>query len=198
MTTYSPRKRRTSRDRILAIATMHFAKLGYLGTSLEAVVKDAGVSRGALYHHFADKHDLFRLVCLKLQSDNAKKIDSAIASGANPWEGFVNGIHSMLDTAADKGVRRILFVERVSVLTWDEWSAIDMGTVGGSLRPAMIRAMDEGYMERRPVAALWYLIAGSISRVTTIAAESDEIDLDDMHDEFEQLLSKYRIDRDQD
>ncbi len=198
MTTNSPRKRRTSRDRILAIATMHFAKLGYLGTSLEAVVKDAGVSRGALYHHFADKHDLFRLVCLKLQSDNEKKIDSAIASGANPWEGFVNGIHSMLDTAADKGVRRILFVERVSVLTWDEWSAIDMGTVGGSLRPAMIRAMDEGYMERRPVAALWYLIAGSISRVTTIAAESDEIDLDDMHDEFEQLLSKYRIDRDQD
>jgi AcrR family transcriptional regulator len=193
MTTNSQRKRKTSRDRILAAAIRHFAKYGYIGASLEQVAKEAGVTRGALYHHFVDKHDLFRLVCLKLQSDNAKKIDIAIAKGANPWEGFVNGIHAMLDTAAGKGVRRILFVERVSVLTWDEWYAIDMKTVGGSLRPVMIRAMDEGYMEHRPVMAMYYLLAASVSRITTIAADSDQIDLSEIHDEFEHLLTKYRI-----
>jgi AcrR family transcriptional regulator len=194
----SRRKRKTSQDRILAAASKHFAMHGYLGTSLKQVASDAGVTRGALYHHFKDKHDLFRRVCLKLQSDNAKKIDIAIAEGTNPWESFVNGIHAALDTSSGEKVRRILFVERVSVLTWDEWSAIDTATVGGSLRPVMSRAMDEGYMERRPVMALFYLLLGSISRVTTIAAESDEIDLKDMHEEFDQLLARYRLDRAQD
>ena len=105
----------------------------------------------------------------------------------------MKAIHSSIDSASDARVRRILFVERVSVLTWDEWHAIDMDTIAGSLRPAMERAMSEGYMERRPVPALFFILAASISRITTIAADSQEITLDDIHVEFDVLLSKYRI-----
>jgi AcrR family transcriptional regulator len=180
----------------MTIATKHFAKHGYLGTSLEQVVKEAGVTRGALYHHFSDKHDLFRLVCHQLQSNAAANIDKAIKNAGDPWIAFVGAVHASLDSAASFEVRRILFVERVSVLSWDEWHAIDMDTVAGSLRPAMQLAMDAGYMERRPIPTLFFMIAAAMSRITTIAAESDEITLDDIHAEFDVLLEKYRIHND--
>ena len=189
----SSARRKNSRDRILNVATKHFAKNGYLGTSLEQVVKDAGLTRGALYYHFTDKHDLFRQVCHNLQSNNAKKINRAINRASDPWDAFVSAVHATLDSATSSVVRRILFVERVSVLSWEEWHAIDTDTIAGSLRPAMERAMDEGYMERRPVPAFFFLITASISRITTIAADSDEIDLNDIHAEFDELLAKYRI-----
>ena len=56
--------------------------------------------------------------------------------------------------------------------------------------------MDQGYMELRPVSALFWVIAMSISRITTIAAGSDEISLDDVHAEFDDWLGRYRIERD--
>jgi AcrR family transcriptional regulator len=187
---------KSTRDRILAIATKHFAKHGYLGTSLEQVVKEAGVTRGALYHHFSDKHDLFRLVCHQLQSNAAANIDKAIKNAGDPWIAFVGAVHASLEAASSFEVRRILFVERVSVLSWDEWHAIDMDTVAGSLRPAMQLAMDAGYMERRPIAALFFVIAAAMSRITTIAADSGELTLDDIHAEFDVWLEKYRIHND--
>ena len=190
------RRRNTSRDRILAIATSHFANHGYSGTSLEQVVKDAGVTRGALYHHFTDKHDLFRLVCRKMQSESAKKIESAIERASDPWEAVIDAVHATIDAAASPDVRRILFTEREAVLSWDEWHEISTETNFWAMRPAMERAMDQGYMELRPVSALFWVIAMSISRITTIAAGSDEISLDDVHAEFDDWLGRYRIERD--
>ena len=188
-------RRKNSRDLILAIATKHFGKYGYLGTSLEQVAQDAGVTRGALYHHFTDKHDLFRLVCHKLQNNAAKKIDKAIKNATDPWDAYMSAIHSAIDSSSGFETRRILFIDRVAILSWEEWHAIDMDTVSGSMRPAMARAMEEGYMERRPIPPLFFIIAASISRITIIAADSDEITLDDIHQEFDELLSKYKIDR---
>ena len=192
----SERRQKTTRDRILTVAVGHFAKNGYLGISLEQVASDAGVTRGALYHHFADKHELFSMVCHNLLSDAAKKIDKAICDAGDSWDAFVSGVHATLESASSPSVRRILFVERVSVLSWEEWHSIDMETIAGSLRPAMERAMNDGFMKRRPVPALFYIIAASISRATTIAADSDEITLNDIHQEFDELLSMYRINND--
>ena len=190
------RRRNTSRDRILAIATEHFAKHGYSGTSLEQVVKDAGVTRGALYHHFADKHELFRLVCHKMQTESAKKIIAAINSTSDPWEAFIGAVHATIDAAAKPNVRRILFTERESVLTGQEWDQISSETNFWAMESALEYAIDEGYMERRPVFALHSLIAMSISRITAITATSNKLSLGDVHTEFDDWLKRYQIKRD--
>lgn len=159
-------------------------------------MKDAGVTRGALYHHFADKHELFRLVCHRMQSESALKIDTAIKRASDPWEAVVGAVHATIDAAAEPNVRRILFTEREAVLSWDEWHEISTDTNFWSIRPAMERAMDQGYMERRPIPALFFVITMSISRITTITAGSDELSLDDVHAEFDDWLGRYRIKRD--
>lgn len=183
----------TSRDRILTIATKHFARDGFSGTSLEQVVADAGVTRGALYHHFADKRTLFLLVCHQLQFDTKLAIDAAIRDADNPWQAFVNGVHCLIDCASSPEARRILYVERVSVLTWEEWHEIDVQTVAGSLQKVMQEAMDSGAMERRPIEALFFIIACAISRITSVAASYDPVTLDDFHAEFDDMLNRYRI-----
>lgn len=186
-------QRTTTRERILTVATIHFARDGYAGTSLEQVVADAGVTRGALYHHFADKRSLFRLVCHQLQFKTKLAIDAAIEAADDPWQAFVNGVHALIDYASSSESRRILYVERISVLSWEEWHEIDVQTVAGSLQPAMQGAMNAGLMERRPIEALFFIIACAISRITTIAAEYEDLHIQDFHDEFDDLLNRYRI-----
>ena len=178
------------------IATKHFAKHGYSGTSLEQVVKDAGVTRGALYHHFADKHELFRLVCRKMQSESAKKIVAAINSASSPWDAFIGAVHATIDAAAKPDVRRILFTEREAVLSLEEWDHISAETNFWSMESALENAMDQGYMERRPTQPLYALVAMSISRITTITAYSNNLSLEDVHTEFDDWLCRYRIKRD--
>ena len=160
------------------------------------MVKDAGVTRGALYHHFADKHELFRLVCHKLQSENAVKINAAIKRASDPWEAFVGAVHATLDAAAIPTVRRILFTEREAVLTADEWNQISSETNFWAMHPALEHAMDEGYMERRPGFALHSVIAMSISRITAIPAGPNDLSIEDVHTEFDDWLCRYRIERD--
>lgn len=160
------------------------------------MVKDAGVTRGALYHHFADKHELFRLVCRKLQSESAVKINAAIRRASDPWEAFLGAVHATLDAAAIPNVRRILFTEREAVLTSDEWDKISSGTNFWAMQSALEHAMDQGYMERRPSFALHSVIAMSISRITAITAHSNDLSIDDVHAEFDDWLCRYRIKRD--
>ena len=177
----------------MEIATKHFAKHGYSGTSLEQVVKDAGVTRGALYHHFTDKHELFRLVCHKMQTESVKEIKAAIASASNPWEAFINAVHATIDVAAKPNVRRILFTERESVLLPKEWDQLRAETNFWAMEPAMKNAMDQGYMEHRPVHALHAVISMSISRITAIAAYSETLSIEEVHAEFDDWLERDRI-----
>ena len=177
----------------MAIATEHYATQGYTGTSLEQVVTDAGVTRGALYHHFEDKHELFRLVCREVQTENAKTSIAVIDSTSDPWDAFIGAVHATIDAAAKPDVRRILFTERESILTPKEWNQISAETNFWAMESALENAMDQGYMERRPALALFSVIAMSISRITAITAYSNNLSLDEVHAEFEDWLGRYRI-----
>jgi hypothetical protein len=92
-------------------------------------------------------------------------------------------------------VRRILFTEREAVLSLEEWDQIS-GETNFWSESALKNAMDQGYIERRPVHVLYCLIAMSISRITAITAYSHNLSLDDVHTEFDDWLERYRIKRD--
>lgn len=106
-----------TRANLMQVARTLFAERGYAGTATEEIVQQAGVTRGALYHHFRDKRDLFEAVFIEVQQEMRERIGAASRSAAGgPWDSFRAGFDVYLDHSMDPTVRRILLLDRKSVV----------------------------------------------------------------------------------
>src|SRR5919106_3686611 len=90
-------RREATRAALVGAARELFAERGYAGVGTEEIVDRAGVTRGALYHHFDDKKDLFRAVHEELERDLVASIGAQTAGIEDPWELLVNGVRAFLD-----------------------------------------------------------------------------------------------------
>src|SRR4051794_11490077 len=114
-----------TRERLLRAARELFAERGYAEVGTEELVRRAEVTRGALYHHFKDKRDLFRAVHEQMEEELAGKIGSKLAGIDDPEELLRVGIGSFLDSVTDPAVMRITLRDAPAVLGWAEWREID-------------------------------------------------------------------------
>ena len=96
-----------------------FATRGYAATSIEDVVRAAGVTRGALYHHFASKLDVFRAVYEREERLLARSLAEAAATARDPWRRVEIGCHAFLEACLTQSVRRVVLLDGVSVLGWE-------------------------------------------------------------------------------
>src|SRR6185436_1657920 len=90
-----------TRSELLRVARDLFAARGYADVGTEEIVRAAHVTRGALYHHFADKRDLFRAVHGQLAEDLLHRIVAQTAGSADAWEGLTRGMRAFLDLCED-------------------------------------------------------------------------------------------------
>jgi AcrR family transcriptional regulator len=104
-------KSAATRAALIAAGTKLFAKHGYAGVSTEQLVRTAKVTRGALYHHFDDKKDLFRAVYEEVERDTVMKIAEMIAPTPDPWDVAINGSLAFLDLCLDPAFQQIAIVE---------------------------------------------------------------------------------------
>src|SRR5262249_21696695 len=86
-----------TRSQLVATATRLYAEHGYAGVGTEEIVRQAGVTRGALYHHFADKRELFRAVHEAVERDVVRRIADGVAGLTDPWDLMVAGMRTYLD-----------------------------------------------------------------------------------------------------
>src|SRR5919197_1267414 len=101
-----------TRGELLREARELFAERGYAGTPLEDVAEKAGVTKGALYHHFANKRDLFQAVFEQLEERLcAEIIEASAGAGDDILEGMRHGITAFLDNAGDEACRRIVLID---------------------------------------------------------------------------------------
>ena len=115
-----------TRANLMVAARSLFADRGYAGTATEEIVQQAGVTRGALYHHFRDKRDLFEAVFIEVQQEMRDRIGAASRGNpGEPWDKFRAGFDVYLDHSMDPAVRRILLLDAPSVLGWERWREID-------------------------------------------------------------------------
>lgn len=115
-----------TRGALVRVARQLFAERGYAGTSTEEVVQQAGVTRGALYHHFRDKNDLFEAVFLEIQDEARERIRSASSLPAEPWEKFRAGFDEYLNHSMDPTIQRISLIDAPAVLGWERWRELDI------------------------------------------------------------------------
>jgi AcrR family transcriptional regulator len=162
-----------TRTALVAAARQLFGQQGYVDTSTDEVVAQAGVTKGALYHHFQGKEDLFRVVFEQVQHEVS---DQAVAEflGPDSWEALVRGCDLWVRAHLDASVRRIVMQDARAVLGAEEVRAIENRYGAVALRGALRKAMHAGVLERQPLRPLALLLMGALSEgCFYIADESD-------------------------
>jgi AcrR family transcriptional regulator len=164
-----------TRAALIATARALFAERGYAGVGTEEIVRAAGVTRGALYHHFAGKKELFEAVYEDVERQLVEQIAaSAISSATDPLEALHAGAQAFLDACEDPAVQRIALVDAPSVLGWEQWREIGLRYGFGLVRATVEAAMDAGLIERQPVDALSHLLLGAIDEGAMLIARADD------------------------
>lgn len=114
-----------SRIRLIAAARALFEQGGYAATSTEALLVATGLTRGALYHHFRDKKDLFVAVCEAVHADLSTAIDTAADGQASPADQLLAGALAWIDAVSQPGPRQVLLIDGPSVLGAEAWAELD-------------------------------------------------------------------------
>ena len=111
-----------STKRALVDAAMEqFSEKGYAATSLDAIVAEAAVTKGALYHHFTGKQALFEAVFERVEADAAAEIAAAVKGVKDPWEKSIEGLRAFLRVVQDPTYRRVVTQEGPSVLGYERF-----------------------------------------------------------------------------
>lgn len=97
-----------TRARLIASARQAFARLGYAKTSMDDLTAEAGLTRGALYHHFGDKQGLLAAVVEQIDSEMDERLDAISAAATDPWQGFAQRCRAYLEMAQEAEIRRIV------------------------------------------------------------------------------------------
>lgn len=178
MATTPQNARRTQRERsdattaeLLAAARELFAHDGYAATSLDAIAAAAGVTKGALYHHFESKREVFRAVCEAEQRRLAELEASAYHSASDPWEGFHAACRAFLEASLDPRVQQITLLDAPGALGPDTMLEIQAHAVEMT-KEALQQAMTAGRIAERPVEPLAQLVFGALCQAATAIARS--------------------------
>jgi len=139
-----------TRGKLVAVARDLFAVQGYAATGTEAILAAAGVTRGALYHHFADKQALFAQVCEDLHAEAEHVIEADADAQGTAFDGLVAGCLGFLDFMVRPYVRRILILDAPSVLGWEAWNEMDRRHGFGLLIEGVRAAVVEGSLQGDP------------------------------------------------
>jgi len=176
MSTRDAQAERTRRD-LLRMARELFVERGYARVGTEEIVARAGLTRGALYHHFPDKQALFAAVHEQLEQELVAGIAATISEVADPVERLEAGIRSFLDACTDRQWTRITLLDAPTVLGWATWREIDQRYGLGLVSAALAQAMDSGALIRQPVRPLAHIMIGALGEAALLIANAEDPDV---------------------
>jgi AcrR family transcriptional regulator len=161
-----------TREALVDAALELFTERGYAGVGTEEIVGRAKVTRGALYHHFADKRDLFRTVFERVEADLMKRIGATMEVASDPYELMVGGMRAFLDACEEPAVKQISLIDAPAVLGWAQWREIDNRHGLGLTRAALDGAVEAG--ELRPIATepMAHLLVAALSEAAFVIAHA--------------------------
>ena len=185
-----------TRKALVDVGRKLFAKRGYADVGTEEIVRRAGVTRGALYHHFSGKEDLFRAVAEQVEEEMTRKSAEAALAHQDPWEQQRAGWEAFLDACLDPAVQRIILLDAPSVLGPKAWREI-ASKYGLALVQFGLRSlMEAGLIEEQPVDPLAHLVIGALSEAAVVIAQAEDTEAAraEMGAALERLMVGLRVD----
>jgi AcrR family transcriptional regulator len=164
---------RATREALVDAALALFTERGYARVGTEEIVARAKVTRGALYHHFTDKRDLFRAVFERVEGDLMKRIGATMEVADDRWELMVTGMKAFLDACEEPAVKQISLTDAPAVLGWEEWREIDNRHGLGLTRAALQGAVDSGDIRPIAVDPMAHLFVAALSEAAFVIAHAD-------------------------
>jgi AcrR family transcriptional regulator len=157
---------------LIAAARELFASTGYASVPTEEIVKRAGVTRGALYHHFRDKQDLFRAVVEKLEQETVERIAAAALTASDPWQQQQTALAAFLDVCLEPDVQQIILTDAPSVLGLEAWREIEAKYGLALVRAGLQLVMEAGLIAEQPLDPLAHLIMGALGEAGLVIARA--------------------------
>ena len=156
-------RRDATRKDLLAAGRRLFATHGYDAVAAEQIVAEAGVTRGALYHHFDGKPGLFEAVFLEIEGELMAKFPIEELVGDDPFAALRSGVTRFLDLSLEAAVQQIALIDAPAVLGWSRWQEIEAEHGLGLIRAGLTAAMDAGQLKKLPVDDLAGALLGSLT-----------------------------------
>ena len=166
-----------TRRALLASARALFGEKGYAATSIDEVVRDAGVTKGALYHHFKDKDQLFRAVVEQVKLEVTQAAASSYfetVDGVDPLQTVHHTCLAVIDAHLDPAVQRITILDARAVLDASARRELDARYEVALLRGAFRGAMRSGIVDQQPIVTLAHVVAGALTEGCALIAEADD------------------------
>jgi AcrR family transcriptional regulator len=160
---------------LISAARGLFAQRGYAGVGTEEIVARAGVTRGALYHQFADKQDLFRAVVIAVEEDVIGRLGAeVVAKASSAAEALAATMGAWLDVCEEPDIQRILLLDAPGVLGWEEFREIGHRYALGEAMALLEAAMEAGDLARLPVRPLAHVVVGALDEAALYVARAED------------------------
>ncbi len=164
---------KTTRAALIRTGRELFGTHGYAGVSGEQLVGGAGVTRGALYHHFGDKRGLFVAVLEEVEAENLAEL-AELLDGVDPITGMAAAIERFLDFCRNPELVRITMTDAPTVLGWQDWRKLEQRYGLGLIADALHDAIERGYVRPVPVSVTAQLLLVAIVEAGMIVAHADD------------------------
>ena len=169
-------RRAATRAALVGAARPLFAERGYAAVGTEEIVRAAGVTRGALYHHFGGKEALFLAVFEQVEEELLEQIGERVAaSGAtDPLAALRAGLDEMLALAADPGLAQITLLDAPAVLGWEQWREVGWRYGMGLTEAVLQAAVEAGEIRDQPLRPLAHVLLGALDEAALYVARAED------------------------
>ncbi|WP_026212162.1 TetR/AcrR family transcriptional regulator [Longispora albida] len=188
------RQRDQTRATLVAQARRLFAERGYAEVSLAEIAAAASVTKGAVFHNFASKAELFTSVAEQVHAEVAERV--AAAATGETWPALLAGCRAFLGVGREPEIARILLIDGPVVLGWAAWRAMDRAGSGQLLAEGLTELITEGVLPPQPVEPLACLLSGAMNEAALWLATEPGADLAAVVTAFEAMLEGLRHGRD--
>ena len=186
-------RRAETRGRILAAATSRFAAAGYEATSTEAILADAGVSRGALYHHFGSKQELFEAVFVSVSDETIARALDAAGAEASPLEELIRGCLGWIRAVRRPPAAAIVLTEGPRVLGWKRARDLEARTSLGLMVRSLERAIAAGEVRVPSVTLAARYINAALAEAALASLHGERTPLAEVEASLRQLIGGLAI-----
>lgn len=181
-------------NNLIMIARQHFSAYGYENTSLEAIAAEAKMTRGAVYHHFKNKKNLFKAVLAQVQHEVGLNVEKEAETSEDLWEQLILGCVGFVEAATLESNKRILLIEAPNVLEWSQWKKMDDENSVLLLEEQLLTVQQKGLLIDFDIHMIAHMISGALNDLSISLAESDTVNKKLIYEAIAYLLKGFRKD----